>query len=167
MLLCWWTSWCVQQYRSRCRNGLWTPTGEEDETQHYSKRATLFRLRANEWKQRGRSDVKMLMNQEKGKVCCFMRKQIMESIVCNFYVMNVASFCELEPHLAFMCISEKVVNGWLSIVPMTNQRRSSWRLHLRQFMHAFEDATVLDEALKYSRELIMTESKVKDMGLAV
>ena len=96
-----------------------------------------------------------------------MRKQIMESIVCNFYVMNVASFCEFDPHLSFMCISEKVVNGWLSIVPMTNRRRSSWRLHLRQFMHAFEDATVLDEALKYSRELIMTESKVKDMGLAV
>ena len=36
------------------------------------------------------------------------------SIVCNFYVMNVASFCELKLHVAFTCSSDKS-REWLAL----------------------------------------------------
>ena len=121
-------------------------------------------------KTEGKGDVKMVMNRNTGEARCFMRKQNTVSIVCNFFVVTVASFCELKPHHAFMWSSEKSWE-WLALdsseEPKTDQlavkyEHSEWA---EQFQHAFDGAVVLNKKQSSQKiaELVMAEAEEKDM----
>ena len=69
---------------------------EEDETELYSQRAKLLRYQDDVRKERGLGDAKLLMHKKTCKVRRLLRQENTRTVVCNFYVMSVASFCELE-----------------------------------------------------------------------
>ena len=69
-----------------------------DEVELHSQRATLLRYQDSVWKERGLGDATLLMHKKTGKVRFLLRQENTWTVVCNFYVMNVAPYCELKPH---------------------------------------------------------------------
>ena len=69
-------------------------TGEEEEDLLLCKRAKLFKFSANEWKERGVGDVKLLRDQESKRVRILMRRDQVLKICLNHYVTKD---CELKP----------------------------------------------------------------------
>eukprot|EP01000_Liburna_glaciale_P000640 NODE_1177_length_668_cov_1215.403877_g809_i0.p1 GENE.NODE_1177_length_668_cov_1215.403877_g809_i0~~NODE_1177_length_668_cov_1215.403877_g809_i0.p1 ORF type:complete len:171 (-),score=54.75 NODE_1177_length_668_cov_1215.403877_g809_i0:128-640(-) len=75
-----------------------TASGEEEEEALYKKRAKLFRFdrSANEWKERGTGDVKLLKHKETAKVRLLMRRDGTLKICANHYI---AKEMELKPNV--------------------------------------------------------------------
>ncbi|PVU88118.1 hypothetical protein BB559_005721 [Furculomyces boomerangus] len=65
-------------------------TNEEDEESVFKMRAKLFRFDkdANEWKERGTGDVKLLKHKESGKTRLLMRRDKTHKICANHYVTD-------------------------------------------------------------------------------
>ena len=65
-----------------------TSTGEEDDEALYTQRAALYRFdaAANEWKERGKGDVKLLKNKSSGKVRALMRQEKTLKLCINHLV---------------------------------------------------------------------------------
>ena len=122
-------------------------TGEEDEEELYSQRSKLFRFRDKEWKERGLGDAKLLKHKKTGKVRFMLRQEKTMKIVGNFYVVDVAPYCELKPNAG----SEK---SWVWLAsdcsdgePKAEQlalRFASKELAVK-FKDAFEEAKVLNK----------------------
>lgn len=64
-------------------------TGEEEEEVLYSHRAKLFRYNkpANEWKERGIGDIKLLRHNETGKLRLIMRREQILKLCLNHFVL--------------------------------------------------------------------------------
>jgi Ran-binding protein 1 len=61
-------------------------TGEEDEIELNKFRTKLYRMRDNEWKERGVGDLKFLKHKETGKIRIVMRQDKTLLIKLNFFV---------------------------------------------------------------------------------
>ncbi|XP_076281902.1 E3 SUMO-protein ligase RanBP2 [Lasioglossum baleicum] len=69
-------------------------TGEEDEEVLYCHRAKLFRhdKTANEWKERGLGDIKLLRHKETGKLRLVMRREQILKLCLNHFVQSNLEF---------------------------------------------------------------------------
>ena len=145
-------------------------TGEEDEEELYSQRSKLFRFRDKEWKERGLGDAKLLKHKKTGKVRFMLRQEKTMKIVGNFYVVDVASYCELKPNAG----SEK---SWVWLASdCSDGEPKAEQLALKfatkelavEFKDAFEEAKVLNKAVKEFASLNddapKTSPEKKDMG---
>mmetsp|Transcript_22020 Transcript_22020/g.24606 ORF Transcript_22020/g.24606 Transcript_22020/m.24606 type:complete len:170 (-) Transcript_22020:141-650(-) len=74
-----------------------TKTNEEDEDPIFTKRAKLYRFaaEANEWKERGKGEAKLLKHKTTGKVRFLMRRDKTFKICGNHYIIDSM---KLEPH---------------------------------------------------------------------
>ena len=61
-------------------------TGEEDEEILYKSRARLYRYVDPEWKEKGRGELKILLNKETGKHRLLMRRDQIKKLCCNHFV---------------------------------------------------------------------------------
>lgn len=62
-----------------------TETGEENDECIYKQRARVYRLRNDEWKERGTGDAKLLRNKESKKIRFLMRQEKTLKVAANFY----------------------------------------------------------------------------------
>ena len=61
-------------------------TGEEDEEIIFKSRAFLFRFVDKEWKEKGRGELKILLNNETGKHRILMRREQIKKLCCNHFI---------------------------------------------------------------------------------
>jgi len=70
-------------------------TAEEDEDVLFKERAKLWRFDANEWKERGNGDIKLLKHKESSKIRLLMRREKTLKICANHYILPTI---ELKEH---------------------------------------------------------------------
>ena len=75
------------------------PVEGDHEVELHSQRTKLLLHLDNVWKERRLGIPKLLMYKKTGKVRFLLRQENTRTVVCNFHVINVASYCELEPSL--------------------------------------------------------------------
>merc|ERR1719446_1162505 len=72
-------------------------TGEEDEEELYAQRSKLYRMKENEWKERGTGLAKLLKHKQTGKVRFLLRQEKTEKIVGNHTVVDSPPYCQIKP----------------------------------------------------------------------
>ncbi|KAL1449899.1 hypothetical protein WDU94_002371 [Cyamophila willieti] len=61
-------------------------TGEENETVLFERRAKLYRYVVKEWKERGIGSIKILKNNDSGKVRLLMRREVVHKVCANHFL---------------------------------------------------------------------------------
>ena len=63
-------------------------TGEEGEKELFNKHTMLFRFDNNQWKERGKGDIKILFNEETNKYRIIMRRVQVKKLCCNHFISS-------------------------------------------------------------------------------
>ncbi|KAJ3186761.1 single stranded nucleic acid binding protein [Gaertneriomyces sp. JEL0708] len=139
-------------------------TMEEDEDTIFKMRAKLFRFdkNANEWKERGTGDVKLLGHKQSGKIRILMRREKTHKICANHYITPAM---ELKPNVG----SDRSW-VWNTLADVSEGEPSAEMLAIRfanaenanKFKEAFEDAQKKNASLSESSTEQTGESKPEE-----
>ncbi|KAI9014955.1 RanBP1 domain-containing protein [Gaertneriomyces semiglobifer] len=139
-------------------------TMEEDEDTIFKMRAKLFRFdkNANEWKERGTGDVKLLGHKQSGKIRILMRREKTHKICANHYITPAM---ELKPNVG----SDRSW-VWNTLADVSEGEPSAEMLAIRfanaenanKFKEAFEDAQKKNASLSESSTEQIAESKPEE-----
>ncbi|KAG0220648.1 single stranded nucleic acid binding protein [Mortierella sp. GBA43] len=127
-----------------------TKTHEEDETSIFSMRAKLFRFAkdANEWKERGTGEVRLMQHKETRKIRVLMRRDQTLKICANHYIsadMNLTPNIGSDRSWVWNVASDSSDDG---TGPQTLAIRFANPENAGKFKDAFEDAQKVNASLK-------------------
>ncbi|MCQ2817536.1 MAG: hypothetical protein MJ252_09760 [archaeon] len=131
-------------------------SGEENEDLIFKMRGRLYRFRANEWKERGTGEIRLLRNNADKKIRFILRQDKTLKCVANFY-LSASPFCDLQPHqgsdkmfffVAYDCSDEEPVTEKF-VLKLGNAQNA------KTFKENFEAAKKFNLDAKEGKEVIM------------